>query len=617
MIASTSRWSIVCTALLAVAACGGGSSGSGSRAAKSPDAPPPSSTTNSVDCINRVTAAAIEGSGRTVHISGNVDLVNDGTLVVGCAIISTAGASVVVGSSPGSLSDIKAGDIVNILAELDREAGLLTAITIILVDSRDLHGGVPVIRLGRSFSSTSGGTRSLLDGPDYRIDPLARVLVDGGPTNAAGLTIGEGEIVVLAGTQTFPPVSNPGGIIAASALKISHMVDGPLDEVDLTHERMVVLGQTVLLTSYPYVSVQGGTPGLDAVEPGARLVVSGHPTASGEIIATRIAFSAATGDFVVSGIVRSADPVMRRFVLNGVTIDYSMALLSDLPTGVPVDGERVLARVTRVGGQDQLVATSVADDSTLPDASTGTVATLHGTVTSMDSPSSGNWAVDGYRVIIADTTIDSCDFTAASVNFDITVEASIGEDGKLIASATCAWSTIQGQFMMQGAIDGIDLDHDRISILGFTAQSSATTHIIDSTGGGIKPLGDLNIGDWITVYGKYQPADKYQPTPGLVLADTIVLWHHSIPSQVDALGSTFSPDLRIHDPLIYIRGVPISTDDATIFVGITRTLFFHGPRSWPNWYYTCAPLATVVVRVNPDGSLTATTVTVTSMLPMC
>jgi len=555
--------------------------------------------------------SGIEGTGLRNKLTGQITgiKVSDAntTVAVGSTGIIADGASVFQGTAPASLSELRVDQIITAEAVV-RSTGDLCATSIFILDN-GVNGQLPLVQLGESG----------VDIPAYSVLPQAQVLVDGTPVSVTGLTISGGEIVLLAGTDSFPGSNNPGGLLATSDVKITHMVDGPVDAIDLAHSQIVVLGQTVIgYNAGTNVSGEG-------INVGDRVTISGHPTASGPIIATLIALSANTGDFLVSGVVQAANPAQHVLTLNGVAIDYGTAQLSGVPAGGPTNGERILVRAVRPANGEVLTATSIADDSKILGAGMGTVVAMHGIVTQVYS--STLVSVDGYPVKISDTALQTCGSTPPA-NSDVMLQGTIGADGTIVADIYCfaidtpvavgSWQAREYSPVVQGTIQAIDPKYGTISILGLSAQPSPITRVMDSNGSALS-LGDLKVGDAIAVDGAFDLS-----VPGSFAALGILRTEGALQPTIQTRVlhvSAVDPILYIHADgnNTYAHGWPINTDASTAYYGLTRTQFFSsgGAGYFPGSDIHCLPLLTVSVRINADGSLTALSITEAFNLNWC
>ena len=543
--------------------------------------------------------SGIEGTGLRSKLTGQITgiTVSDAntTVAVGSTGFTADGASVFRETVPARLSDLRVDQIITAEGDVG-SAGNLCATSIFILDGAS--GQLPFVALGTTGAPYEGGTWGLDTGPQYSVLPQAQVLVDRDRVNVTGLSIPWGEVVLVGGQLSFPADYNPGGLLASSAVTITHMVDGPVDGIDTYHNQIVVLGQTVIATSQ--INVGQSTDTGEAINVGDRVTISGHPTASGPISASRVALSANTGDFLVSGVVQAANPSQHVLTLNGVAIDFSTAQLSRVPAGGPTNGERIVVRAVRPANSEVLSATSITDDSKIFGAGTGTVVAMHGVVTQLYSASLVS--VDGYRISITDTARQTCG-SLPPANSDVMLQGMMGADGTIVADIYCyGLDTPTAPGLVQGTIQAIDPKYGTISILGFSAQPLPITRVMDSNGS-VLSLGDLKVGDAIALGGAYSSAALPIETFG-------ILRLHGVPES----RLQFFPDGKLADPIFYMDGRPIYTNSSTAYIGLTRTQFFAG--QWPGNRH-CPPAFSVSVRINADGSLTALSITVTWKIDWC
>jgi hypothetical protein len=232
---------------------------------------------------------------------------------------------------------------------------------------------------------------------------------------------------------------------------------------------------------------------------------------------------------------------------------------------------------------------------------------MHGIVTSALSPSL--LTVDGYSINVSDPALQACG-SAPPIDSDVTLQGTLTANGTVLADTFCFTSgtTPTAPGTVQGTIQEVDAKYGTISILGFSAQPSILTRVIDSSGSPLS-MGDLKVGDSIAVDG------AYVSQPGLILAGGIVRLHGVAPSVIDA----WYGDISFADPIVVAMGHPIATDAYTTFsyispagnphaVTMSRDLFFSNPRYFPFWDKICTPNIKFTVRQGSDGSLVATSI---------
>jgi Domain of unknown function (DUF5666) len=615
MLTLNPNWRCLILGCVLLSACGGG----GGDSASTSTTKQAYSDGQGASC-SLSSASGIEGTGLRNKLTGRITGVTvsgaNTTVAVGSTCSFTAdGASVFQGNAIASISDLRVDQIITALGDFtDTQNAAAQSIYIL---QNGANGQLPIVGLGESGAPYGGRTWMLFDGSEYSVLPQAQVLVDGTSVSVTDWNPGEGEIVSLAGTDSFPESNNPGGLLATSDVKVTHMVDGPVDAIDLAHNQIVVLGQTVI-----------GPNGInvpEGINVGDRVTISGHPTASGPIIATLVALSANTGDFLVSGVVQAANPAQHLLTLNGVAIDYGTAQLSGVPAGGPTNGERILVRTVRPANGEVLTATSIADDSKILGAGMGTVVAMHGIVNQVYS--STLVSVDGYPVKISDMALQTCG-SPPPANSDVTLQGTIGADGTIFADIYCftadppvavgSWQARQYSPVVQGTIQAIDPKYGTISILGLSAQPSPITRVMDSNGS-LLSLGDLKVGDSIAVDGAFSFS-----VPGSIAALGILRIEGALQPTIQTSVlhvSAVDPILYVHaegnNSNTYAHGWPINTDASTAYFGLTRTQFFNGGGYFPGSDIHCLPLLTVSVRINADGSLTALSITEAFKLDWC
>jgi hypothetical protein len=233
----------------------------------------------------------------------------------------------------------------------------------------------------------------------------------------------------------------------------------------------------------------------------------------------------------------------------------------------------------------------------------GTVVAMHGIVTHVYS--SSLVSVDGYPVKISDTALQTCG-SVPPANSDVMLQGTIGANGAIFADIYCfTVDTPTAPGLVEGTIQAIDPRYGTISILGFSAQPSPETRVMDSDGS-VLSLGDLKVGDAIALDGAYLSAALPFETLGILRLPGVT-------ASLQASVLQLSRD-KLADPIFYMYGKPINTDASTAYIGLTRTQFFAG--QWKG-YIHCPASLTVVVRINADGSLTALSITETWKIDWC
>jgi hypothetical protein len=170
--------------------------------------------------------------------------------------------------------------------------------------------------------------------PGCQLQPYTAITIDGRRVSADGL--GDGDVatiqVHLEGEDGQTERNSNCWIV-----DVAHNVRGPLESKATGSASIMVMGQRVWFdTSYQ------GFAGLDDLAVGDMVEVSGHSTATGDILATGIHAASPRPGYQVIGLARNVDADGDRFVLGELLIDYADASVGGFPNGEPAEGERVL-----------------------------------------------------------------------------------------------------------------------------------------------------------------------------------------------------------------------------------------------------------------------------------
>jgi hypothetical protein len=596
-------FAMLATLCLLLHACGG----SDSNNSTAPSAPPVTgAVAGDGTCTQQASTQGIEGTGirrKSATLTGQVTGVasNNSTMTLGSACVFTSGATVFSGDVPGRLDELRANQVVTAVGTFDPDTGNGQASSIYILSAA--HGGVPTTQEVEVFAPTVRGTWYTFDGPEVAVAPTASVLIDGNPAPVSGLSIREGEVALVSGNVVFDADHNPGGLMTADSVQISHVIDGPVDSVDLTHSRLVVLGLTVLVASD--TAIDDASSNLSSVQVGQRVSVAGHATASDQILATAINPSSLTGDFLITAFITSVDATQKRLTVGNLSVDYSTAALQNFAAAAPNVGDRMRVRGTRVAGVPTLKAASVTYLAPQLVGAPGGIAALHGLVTAV-SPSS-TVAVDGYAVTLSAAALQSCG-SAPALNVMVTLEGSLQANSTVLADVFCFDPTPDFALLnVTGRVDAIDANFGTLSVLGFAVQPTITTRV--TFGGATAALADIHVGDYVLGQGGVGPVN------GTVLASRLERYTTPVPL---VIGAAYDY-IRFADPLVYVDGRAVGTDANTqfSFIGpdgnpsgeaMSRDLFFSNPHYFPYWDKICTPSLHFALKQNVDGSLTAVSV---------
>ncbi len=262
-----------------------------------------------------------------------------------------------------------------------------------------------------------------VNGIHYETNDVA-VYVNGVPAAVTDLKLGH--TVSLDGEVNFSEARG-----TADEISYSSTIIGPVEHVSAEFDRLIVLGQTVLMDEDTvFDSGVDGDTYVDLAL-GTKLQVSGHLNADGDIIATRVATDEISTNVQLTGTVAGTDLANMLFKVNRVTVDYSNATLIDLPEGMPTDGLLVTIRGSLVNGV--LVVSEIASTQGMA-ADPGARVHVGGMVTRFESASA--FDLNGTPVTTdASTVFVNGAASDLQADAEITVEGHVGTGGGFVAAS--------------------------------------------------------------------------------------------------------------------------------------------------------------------------------------
>ena len=217
------------------------------------------------------------------------------------------------------------------------DQNILAAIALFLV----LGSCSPSPQAGGGIGGT-GNTATVTSGP---ITGFGSVFISGNEydTRSTSMTIDgksgsqsdlrKGMVVLVNATLTHGDGINNPPQHTANTLVYEDIVEGIVQSVDPNGSSLVVLGQTVTITTtttidatIPGQNVLNLVPGRDLVE------VSGFVTGDGTIIGTFIDIKTEPPDYEVKGFIKNNDAVQKTFEIGSLTVDYRDADLTEMPS---------------------------------------------------------------------------------------------------------------------------------------------------------------------------------------------------------------------------------------------------------------------------------------------
>lgn len=245
-----------------------------------------------------------------------------------------------------------------------------------------------------TFSGAITGFGSIFVNGVRLDNSAAKTTVDDDNPNAGADDLRLGMVVDVQGER------DNSGLTGRATDIISHsFVQGPVAAVNAATGALVVLGVTVTVT--PSTVFDGnGLTGLAALALNDIVEIHGLPDANGaNLKATRIERKGQTSEVRLIGTVQNA--AAGSFTINGITVQFTPAVLVNLPSGV-TNGGIVRIKGTLVS-PTVISATRVRGISLVPPVVLGQRAEIEGAVTRLTSPT--DFEVSGLRVTVPGSAI--------------------------------------------------------------------------------------------------------------------------------------------------------------------------------------------------------------------
>ncbi len=376
----------------------------------------------------------------------------------------------------------------------------------------------------------------------------AQIEIDGRAGTQAELEVGH--VVELKGTR-----STADGTGTATRVIRRSAVRGPIAAIDATNKRITVLGQTVLVTASTSFDDSISPADITGLKVADVIEVSGLPNASAQIEATRIEKAAAGAVWKVLAKVTTVDTANKKLTINGLTVDYSTATLTDFASGAPAAGDLVEVKGTTLNANKELVATSVENigvKAMKPDDANGEVE-LEGFVTRFVSAT--DFDVAGKPVTTnSSTTYEGGTASDLKLNARVEAEGAQNSSGVLVA-AKIKFRT-QAGVHLAGTVDSIGTS--TVTILGIEVTVNAMTRLEDKTPGKSQffKFADIKTGDRLEIRGYESPANS-----GKVVA----LRLERVPAVTGGTSFLRGPIRTAATPNFTILNVNVATTSTTQF----------------------------------------------------
>jgi cytoskeletal protein CcmA (bactofilin family) len=295
----------------------------------------------------------------------------------------------------------------------------------------------------------------------------------------------------------------------ADQIEMHSNVQGPVSSIDTLGQKLVVLGQTVLVSADTSFDSAISPASLAGIAAGDILEVSGLPAANGDIQATRIERKPAGTAFHAIGTAAATTPG-KTLKINALTVDLSRATLVDFPASGPQDGDLVEADGTTLGSAGELQATRLelrSGKELKADRDGG--AEIEGVVTRFNS--TADFDVGGRPVNAASSpAFEGGSASDLGLNVRVEVEGTIDANGVLVATKVRIERAPDIRILAQA--DAVDGKAGTVTLLGIQISVTAMTRFEDHGSQKVDTFSaaNVNTGDWLEIRGTESPAGSNQ-----------------------------------------------------------------------------------------------------------
>jgi hypothetical protein len=330
----------------------------------------------------------------------------------------------------------------------------------------------------------------LVNGVRYDTES-AEVRIEDRPGSALELQVGE---VVRMKAEI-----DGGGVARARSIDQDHLIQGPVQAIDLASGTITVSGQAVTVDADTLFDDSIPTRSLAGIGVGDVIEIHGFASADGAR-ATRVERAGAGETEVeVTGLITNLDAAALRFHVGALVVDYSGATLDDFGAAGLAAGQLVEVKGASFLPDGALAATRVEREDHDFDGRSGDGSEVEGLVTRFASAT--DFDVAGQRII----TNGSTRFEGGSAA-DLALDVKVEVEGSLDATATLVASKVafkrRSSLRLAGPVESVDAAAGTFVALGITVMVSPSTLREDHEGDDhFFGLDDLRPGDWVEVGG--------------------------------------------------------------------------------------------------------------------
>ena len=385
-------------------------------------------------------------------------------------------------------------------------------------------------------SSTSSSTGIVtgfgsvyVNGVEYETGDSTFSLDDGDDDPENEDELGIGMVVTVTGSV------NPDGVTgSASHIEYDDELEGiviseDIDDVTGTGT-MNVMGQIVIVDdAVIFESDAPGVTSMGQIATGHVVEVSGYPTNNGTIYATRVELELETHEgqeIEVKGIIDNLN--VTTFTVGGLTVDFSNALLDEIPDGVLSNGLYVEVKSTEgFNDRDHLICSEVEleDDGDMDnDGNEGDEVEISGVVTSVTPPEGTptEFMIGGQRVLLgSDTVYEHGTVDSIIVGLMLEAEGSLDAFGALLAYEVEFEE--ESNIEMEGTLEAVSGTgaSGTIILFGQTLTIRPDTVMIDEQDEDAEPVHFFGLDDLVDMVDYIEVDAHRDPDTNDLIADKI------------------------------------------------------------------------------------------------
>lgn len=252
---------------------------------------------------------------------------------------------------------------------------------------------------------------------------FATITINGQPGTLSDLR--HGQIVTVNGRINWDGRSGTVDRILFDADLI-----GPVESLDAANNQLTAMSQTVMTDSDTLFGAGIDPATFAGLSVGSTVQISGYAYADGAIRATRIDPGLATAEPQLIGKVSAVDAANFMFTINQLTVDYSSAIVIDLPGGAPANGMMVKVIGTLADGRMMAERLATAPDLA---GSTSQRVQMAGVITRFNSPA--DFDINGSAARIdAGTAFLNGDAGDLALNAELVIDGDFSSDGLIMAN---------------------------------------------------------------------------------------------------------------------------------------------------------------------------------------